>query len=283
MSVFGVTASFKTFRMAASKTLGVTMPQGAKLKALLELNFKEGEKVKVSPVGDVIGYDGRSFRIDGEMVLASIERNALHIVLDENHSFGEALAWFQKDSFEVREDGIYASIEWTPKGKTLAENRSYRYLSPVFDMGDNRTVIGLDSVGLVNRPNLLNQEINKKEEEILDELAKLKAENTKLLEQNAALTAQLEALKKTSGTEANNKEVGKNVDIEKHPLFIALKEQNEKITGELGEVKTLIAKFGGKTNLEQNNEESKTLSANEKAVAKQLGLTEEQYLAGKGA
>jgi len=259
------------------------MAQGAKLKALLELNFKDGEKVKVSPVGDVIGYDGRSFRIDGEMVLTSIERNGLHIVLDENHSFGEALAWFQKDSFEVRDDGIYASIEWTPKGKTLAENRSYRYLSPVFDMGDNRTVIGLDSVGLVNRPNLLNQEINKKEEEILNELEKLKADNAELKEQNGALSAELEALKKSSGTEANGKKDGAGMDIEEHPSFKALKEQNEKITGELGEVKTLIAKFGGKTSLEENTQESKTLSTNEKAVAKQLGLTDEQYLAGKGA
>lgn len=260
------------------------MAHGAKLKALLELNFKEGEKVKVSPVGDVIGLDGRSFRIDGALVVASIERNGVHIVLDENHSFGEALAWFMKDSFEVRDDGIYASLEdWTPKGKSFAENKSYRYLSPVFDMGDNRTVIGLDSVGLVNRPNLLNQEINKKEEEILDELEKLKTENTKLSEQNTALSAELEALKKVSGTEANGKKEGADVDIEKHPSFVALKEQNEKITGEFGEVKTLIAKFGGKTPLEPNNEDTKTLSANEKAVAKQLGLTEEQYLAGKGA
>lgn len=46
-------------------------------------------------------------------------------------------------------------------------------------MGDNRMVIGLDSVGLVNHPNLLNQEINNKEEEILDELEKLKKENAK--------------------------------------------------------------------------------------------------------
>lgn len=259
------------------------MAQGAKLKALLELNFKDGEKVKVSPVGDVIGYDGRSFRIDGEMVLASIERNGLHIVLDENHDFAEAVGWFLKDSFEVRNDGVYASLEWTPKGKTLAENKSYRYLSPVFDMGDNRSVIGLDSVGFVNRPNLLNQEINKKEEEILDELEKLKKDNAELKEQNGALSVELEALKKSSGTEANGKKEVGELDIEKHPSFIALKEQNEKITGELGEVKTLIAKFGGKTSLEENTQESKTLSANEKVVAKQLGLTEEQYLAGKGA
>lgn len=254
------------------------MPQGTRLSALLELNFKEGEKVKVSPVGDVIGYDGRSFRIDGEMILASIEKNGLHIVLDENHSFGEALAWFNKDSFEVKEDGLYASIEWTPKGKTFSENKSYRYLSPVFDMGDNRTVIGLDSVGLVNRPNLLNQEINKKQEEILSELEKLKEENKKLNEANDALKKEVEALKKSSKPESNStSEATESNEIK------ALKEQNEKILAELSSTKELVAKFGSVANLEQNNQGEKTLSENEKKVAKQLGLSHEQYLAGKGA
>ncbi len=256
------------------------MPQGARLKALLELNFKEGEKVKVSPVGDVIGYDGRSFRIDGEMVLASIERNGLHIVLDENHSFAEAAAWFLKDSFEVRADGIYASIEWTPKGKSLSENKSYRYLSPVFDMGDNRSVIGLDSVGLVNRPNLLNNEINKKEEEILDELEKLKADNAKLLEQNTALSAELAKLKGT--TEQNTAATGAS-DVENSTAYKALKEQNDKVLAEFGEMKTLLAKFGEMKTLEENNNGSKSLSDSEKNVAKMLNLSEEAYLKTKGA
>ena len=251
------------------------MPQGTRLKALLELNFKEGEKVKVSPVGDVIGYDGRSFRIDGEIVLSAISRNGLHIVLDENHSFGEALAWFAKDSFEVREDGLYASIEWTPKGKTFSENKSYRYLSPVFDMGDNRTVIGLDSVGLVNRPNLLNQEINKKEEEILNELEKLKEENKKLSDANDAIKNELENLKKSSTPESNSNAPAEGDEVKK------LKEQNEKILGELSSMKELFTKFGGAANLEQNNQGA-GLSDDEKKVAKQLGLSDDEFSAQKG-
>jgi len=254
------------------------MVQGARLQAPLELNFKEGDKVKVSPVGDVIGLDGRSFRIDGEVLLASIERNGLHVVMDENHSFGEALAWLAKDSFEAREDGLYASIEWTPKGKTFSENKSYRYLSPVFDMGDNRTVIGLDSVGLVNRPNLLNQEINKKQEEILSELEKLKEENKKLSEANDALKKEIEALNKSSKSDSNS--TSKTTESNE---IKALKEQNEKILAELSSTKELVAKFGSAANLEQNNQGEKTLSENEKKVAKQLGLSHEQYLAGKGA
>jgi len=132
----------------------------AKLKSCIELNFKLDEKVKVCPVGDVIGLDGRGSVIDGNVLIGSIAKNNIHIVLDENHSFGEALGWFDKGSFELRDDGVYATLELNPKGAELIKNRSYRYLSPVFDMGDNRTVSGLDSVGLVNRPNITDVELN---------------------------------------------------------------------------------------------------------------------------
>ena len=134
------------------------MRQG--INSVLELNFKQDEKVKVSPVGEVIGLDGRAFRIDGAALIASIEKNALDIALDENHSFGAALGWFDKDSFELRDGGVYASLSLNKTGEELIGSRAYRYLSPVFDMGENRRVIGLDSVGLVNRSNLLYIGIN---------------------------------------------------------------------------------------------------------------------------
>lgn len=256
------------------------MPE-ARLKNLLELNFKKGEKVKVSPIGDVIGLDGRAYKIDGEELLKDIQKNGLHIVLDENHSFGEALGWFDFNSFELREDGIYADLEPTPKGDGFLGTKSYRYLSPVYNMSWNdRRVLGLDSVGLVNRPNLLNNELNKKEEEILNELEQLKADNAKLLEQNTALTAEIAKLKGT--TEQNTAAKGAD-DVENSPAYKALKEQNDKVLSEFAEMKTLLAKFGEQKNLEENNNDLKVLSEDEKKVAKLLGLTEENYRTGKGA
>lgn len=51
---------------------------------------------------------------------------------------------------------------------------------------------------------------------------------------------------------------------------------------EFGEMKTLLAKFGEQKTLEENNNGSKSLRDSEKNVAKMLGLSDEQYLTGKG-
>ena len=69
----------------------VKLSHGLRLKKQIELNLKEGEKIKVSPVGDVIGLDGRAFKIDGESLLKNILMADLHIPLDINHGFDEII------------------------------------------------------------------------------------------------------------------------------------------------------------------------------------------------
>jgi len=131
----------------------------------IELNFRESEKVKISPVGQVVGLDGRQFIIDGALVIANTQATGLDIPLDVNHSFGEAAGWFLGDSLEPREDGIYATLELNDYGKELIDSKKFRYLSPVFIMGSNRVVLAIDSVGLVNRPNILNNALNERQED----------------------------------------------------------------------------------------------------------------------
>jgi phage I-like protein len=187
---------------------------GLRLADVCELNIKEGEKIKISPIGDVIGLDGRAYKIDANALIASIQKASLDIPLDKNHSFGEAMGWFPLASLEAREDGIYGSLELNTEGKELIENRKYRYLSPVFYLGENRVVTGLDSVGLVNRPNLLNKALNQKtqgaeemEKELLEANNKLSAANAQLTEANKraeALTAENGTLK-TQIAELNKK------------------------------------------------------------------------------
>lgn len=177
----------------------------------LELNYKAGDKVKVSPVGQVVGLDGRSYVIDAAELIAAISANGLHIPLDENHSFERAAGWFDYTKFEERADGIYAELEPNELGTECMEKRFYRYLSPVYVMGDNRRVIGLDSVGLVNTPNLLNTALNKKDEDESmkeDELQKeLNKVNTSNVELNAKVTTLSEQLK-----EANQKLKTQQID-----------------------------------------------------------------------
>lgn len=240
------------------------MNHGLRLKKQIELNLKEGEKIKVSPVGEVIGLDGRAFKIDGESLLKNILIADLHIPLDINHGFDEAVGWFEKTGFEVKEDGLYASLELNNKGQELIDTRAYRYLSPVYIMGENGFVVGLDSVGLVNRPNLLNKELNEKtkKEKKLEEIEELKNDIK-------ALRNELKDLKPKDETknDETKKEENSSNDIE--VITTALKEMNKKIT--------LLA---GKTNLEENDKKV-TLSENDKKVADLLGLSHEEYLKNK--
>ena len=250
------------------------MSHGLRLKKQIELNLKEGEKIKVSPVGDVIGLDGRAFKIDGESLLKNILMADLHIPLDINHGFDEAVGWFEKTSFEVREDGVYASLDLNARGQELVKNKSYRYLSPVYIMGDNDFVVGLDSVGLVNRPNLLNKELNEKtkKEKKLEEIEELRNEIKTLKDE----IKELKPKEEKKADEAEKKEENSSNDME--VLTAAIKEMNKKIT--------LLA---GKTNLEENekkvtlseNDKKVTLSANEKKVASLLGISEDDFIKSK--
>ena len=143
----------------------------AKNLVLLQLNsvLDSSEKIKISPIGDFEGIDGRKYSLNPDVVIPRLQRNGVDIVLDKNHDDDEAMGWFALDSLEKREDGIYASLELTPKGKELVANRTYRYLSPAYvinwdiHLNDVMCIDRIASVGLVNRPNLLAQALNKDE------------------------------------------------------------------------------------------------------------------------
>lgn len=250
----------------------------------LELNYKMGDKVKVSPVGQVVGLDGRSYVIDAAELIASISANGLHIPLDENHSFERAAGWFDYTKFEERSDGIYAELEPNELGTECMEKRFYRYLSPVYVMGDNRRVIGLDSVGLVNTPNLLNTAVNKKDEdesmrenELEKELNTTKQTNVelnaKVTELNAKVTTLSEQLK-----EANQKLKTQQIDarIAAGELLPNAKEFALTLDGDALEKfldlnKTNTKHLQGRTGVEVNAQEVDEAT---KAVNAQLGIKE---------
>lgn len=173
----------------------------------LELNsLKNGEKIKISPIGKITGVDGRTFDIDAVSVLANTKAPGTDLVLDLNHFDGEAMGWFNLNSLELRDDGIYASLELTQAGADLVEKRSYRYLSPAYEVsyiGELINVYRIASVGLVNRPNLLNQSLNSKGE-TMDEQKELLAQIQSLKEQIEALQKENEALKSELKTSEDN-------------------------------------------------------------------------------
>ena len=197
----------------------------AKNLVLLQLNsvLDSAEKIKISPIGDFEGIDGRKYSLNPDVVIPRLQRNGVDIVLDKNHDDDEAMGWFALDSLEKREDGIYASLELTPKGKELVSNRTYRYLSPAYAinwdirLNDVMTIDRIASVGLVNRPNLLAQALNKdensklelksnKEDSKMDEIATLKAEIEALKKENAELAAKLAEAEKAAAEKAKKEQ-----------------------------------------------------------------------------
>lgn len=182
----------------------------------LELNSLQDGKIKISPAGQqVMGYDGRVFNIDASFVVANTKSQNVDILLDKDHYDGEAMGWFDVNSLEARDDGIYASLEFTEVGKGLVDKKLYRYLSPAYEVNyrDNgvREVVRIASVGLVNRPNLLNKALNNKGEEMPENNSELAVKLAESNEKNAALQAQIIAKDKEIGelktaleTERNN-------------------------------------------------------------------------------
>lgn len=231
------------------------------LNKMLEINFSnKKDKIKISPIGEVTGLDGRKFTINGYEVISNTKKAGIDLVVDVSHGYGEygekAAAWISLNSLEQRDDGIYASLELTEIGVELLEKKYFKYLSPAYIMTNNqdRDVYSLDSVGIVNRPNLLQDKLvntkekNKKENENMNEeelkkrineleksLEEKTKENEKLLEQikkdkvdNAISSSELLANKKDFALSLNGKQLEDFLELNKNDLAHLQKETNQK-------------------------------------------------------
>lgn len=146
---------------AAGRLLSKLDEGKEKNSANLSLNaYALSGPIMVLPIGEIIGRDGRRWVLtydDASKIVDAIRRNGVDIVLDFEHGSyygdGRAAGWFLADSFEVREDGIYAVLELTQSGKQAVESREYRYLSPSFYASGER-ILELESVALTNIPNI---------------------------------------------------------------------------------------------------------------------------------
>lgn len=93
-----------------------------------------------------------TFAAEGKDILFDYDHNCL---------WGESKAAGWGKNVEVRDGKIYVSMEPTPEGRKLIENKEYRYLSPVYQTARTDRVTGkkinawkLHSVALTNTPYL---------------------------------------------------------------------------------------------------------------------------------
>ncbi len=84
----------------------------------------------------------------------------------QRHQDTEAYGWMK--DLQARTDGLYAHVEWTPKGDQLIRDKSYKYFSPVWDTEAARVngksvfkPTELISVGFTNTPTIPVGPINR--------------------------------------------------------------------------------------------------------------------------
>lgn len=128
-------------------------------------------RIHVMPLGTWHGADGRGpYRNDAAnaaRVVAASAAGQRPLPIDYDHALDLALGqkagqpapasgWIV--GLEVVDDGtpkagIWASVEWTPSGQTAVASREYRFISPVFDVAKDGTVLRIVRAGLTNVPN----------------------------------------------------------------------------------------------------------------------------------
>lgn len=115
------------------------------------------------------------------LIMGDFERHVNDMVIDfEHQTFADppveapAAGWIKK-LVNKGAEGVWGEVEWTPRARSMIENREYRYISPVWikRREDNR-VIALINAGLTNQPNidgmvpLMNKGITTDKEDHMD-------------------------------------------------------------------------------------------------------------------
>ena len=138
--------------------------------------------VMLTPLGEFVGStpDGKTTKeIIDEEAVTKMAMQTEEILLDKDHASmrpveernTEAMGWISglKAITNLGSmNGLYGIIKWTGEGKKLAQERVYRFLSPVFQLDENGRAVKLINVALTNRPNLkmppiINSEAEKEE------------------------------------------------------------------------------------------------------------------------
>lgn len=121
------------------------------------------DRIRVIPAGTTVGVDGRVFTLsDPDAVVRAFRAGGRDLPIDEEHSThikgpkGEpapAVGWIT--DLTVEDGAIVATVAWNNSGRTLVDDRAYRYYSPAFTHDAAGRVIALRSLGLSNEPNFL--------------------------------------------------------------------------------------------------------------------------------
>lgn len=152
----------------------------------LEEPSSEGrrQRVHLIPVdenGMINGIDGRSWKFNGEAILANAAKYPVKYPGDYFHAsihapktgaLAPACGWIDPATLEVNEKGLWGEVEWTEHAAKAIAGKEYRYLSPVF-LVDRKTgeAVAFKGFGLTHYPNLGSLEpVTNQQEDMMEEL-----------------------------------------------------------------------------------------------------------------
>lgn len=126
------------------------------------------EWMHILPLGpDIKGRDGREWTITDPAAFCAASAGDMPVDWDHGSEIpgrsSAAAGWVKElravnaASSEFPEPGIWARVEWTPKGRESVASKEFRHKSPAFSFAKNdgkNEIRRLLSVGLTNAPNL---------------------------------------------------------------------------------------------------------------------------------
>lgn len=121
--------------------------------------------IHLLPAGTFKGMDGRGpfhFEDADRVIAASFEEAAGRTIpIDYDHQIdllpnkggtAPAAGWIVK--MEMRSDGLWAAVDWTPRAAQMIREREYRFISPVFAHGYDNRIRRIARAALTNNPAL---------------------------------------------------------------------------------------------------------------------------------
>lgn len=255
------------------------------------------EWVQVLPSGPFIkGVDGRSWTMrDPKLIIEAFEQSNIPMVIDYEHGQelkapkGEeapAAGWI--DKLEVRDGEIWARVDWTEKASKSINSREYRFLSPAFGFNSEKEIIYMSSVGLTNKPNLVMQALNNRQEESSDKWSRISIALGKNVDSDdgliSALNSNHSAAKKEEAESVVDKFISNAVftPAQKDFLVACCRSQG------VDEFEKFASNTVGLTYLNKEKHVTKSTKSNvhglsdlQIAVCRSVGVSPEQFLSVK--
>lgn len=126
-------------------------------------------EIRIFKFGDNATTKG-TFKLTKEgaqKIVASFAAYGNDLAIDYEHQTFEpagngpvpAAGWIRQGGLEVREDGLWAKVDWTERATELIKAKEYRYFSPTFSY-DTKSgeILELQPIALVNYPATVDQD-----------------------------------------------------------------------------------------------------------------------------